>query len=289
MNVETTPVIIEAAINGVTSKRANPNVPRSAEEITADALRCFAAGAAIVHNHVGVYMVNGPIAAAAYLESWQSVWEAIPGALLYPTVNGGPVEQSYGHFAYLAAAGCRIGVVDPGSVNLGDFVYANSRPDVNHQVQVCVDNHLAPSLAIWEPGFLRLAFDLWQDDRLPAGAMIKLYFGGDTGYLGGRFGLPPTKPAFDAYLAMLEGCPLPWSAAVIGGDAIASGIAEWTLQRGGHLHVGLEDWAGEGQPTNEELVDAAVALCAKVGRPVATHDQTAELLGMPVLPGTPAR
>jgi len=80
---------------------------------------------------------------------------------------------------------------------------------------------------------------------------------------------------------MLEGCPLPWSAAVIGGDAISSGIAEWALQRGGHLHVGLEDWAGEGQPTNEELVHAAVALCAKAGRPVATHDQATELLRMP--------
>jgi 3-keto-5-aminohexanoate cleavage enzyme len=281
--VDTAPVIIEAAINGVTSKQTNPNVPRSAEEIAADALRCFAAGASIVHNHVDVYMADGRTAAAAYLEGWQTVWETIPGALLYPTVNGGPVEQSYDHFAHLAAAGCRIGVVDPGSVNLGDFVYANSRPDVHHQVQVCVDNHLAPSLAIWEPGFLQLALELWRDGRLPAGAMIKLYFGGEAGYLGGRFGLPPTRPAFDAYLAMLEGCALPWSTAVIGGDVIDSGVAEWTLQRGGHLHVGLEDWAGKGLPTNEALVDATVALCTKVGRPVSTQAQTAELLGIPVV------
>jgi 3-keto-5-aminohexanoate cleavage enzyme len=280
--METMPVIIEAAINGITSKQVNPNVPRTAEEITADALRCFAAGAAIVHNHVDVYLATGPTAAAAYLEGWQGIWEAIPGALLYATVNGGPVEQSFAHFAHLAAAGCRIGVIDPGSVNLGDIVYANSRPDVNYQAQVCIDNHLAPSLAIWEPGFLRLALELWEGGRLPPGAMLKIYFGGGAGYLGGQFGLPPTKPAFDAYLEMLEGCPLPWSTAVIGGDAIDSGIAEWTLQRGGHLRVGLEDWAGEGQPGNEELVHAAVALCAKVGRPVATRDQTADLLGLPI-------
>jgi len=38
VNTETTPVITEAASNGVTSKQANPNVPRSAEEITAVAL-----------------------------------------------------------------------------------------------------------------------------------------------------------------------------------------------------------------------------------------------------------
>ncbi len=46
------PVIIEVAINGTTTKEQNPHVPRTAQEIAADALACFDAGAAIVHNHV---------------------------------------------------------------------------------------------------------------------------------------------------------------------------------------------------------------------------------------------
>jgi len=54
----TTPVIIEAALNGTTTKDRNPNVPRSPEEIAADA------GAAIVHNHVDVVMVPGDESAA---------------------------------------------------------------------------------------------------------------------------------------------------------------------------------------------------------------------------------
>jgi 3-keto-5-aminohexanoate cleavage enzyme len=111
--------------------------------------------------------------------------------------------------------------------------------------------------------------------------MIKLYFGDEAGYLGGVFGLPPTKPAFEAYMSMLEGCPLPWSAAVIGGDLVRSGIARLALERGGHLHVGLEDWAGAGTPSNEELVRDAVSLCDTVGRLVASHDATVELLGLP--------
>jgi uncharacterized protein (DUF849 family) len=50
------PVIIEAAINGPTSKLENPRVPWH------DAQRCLAAGAAIVHNHVKAVMVDGPTA-----------------------------------------------------------------------------------------------------------------------------------------------------------------------------------------------------------------------------------
>ena len=116
-------------------------------------------------------------------------------------------------------------------------------------------------MAIFEPGWLRTALTWHHAGRLPKGAMVKLYFGGDFGYLtsggqhgGATFGLPPTVAALDAYCELLDGCELPWSVAVIGGDLIASPIARLALERGAHLHVGLEDYAGERQPTNVELV-----------------------------------
>lgn len=275
------PVIIEAAINGLTSKQENPNVPRSAEEITDDALACLEAGATIIHNHVDVVMVDGPTAAASYLASWVPVWKEVPDALLYPTVNAGPVEMSFAHLPLLAAAGCRIGVIDAGSVNLGDFVYVNSRTDIDHQVRICVENQLAPSMAVFEPGFLRRALQLWQKGCLPPGTMIKLYFAAEAGYLGGVFGLPPTEPAFEAYLSILEDCPLPWSVAVMGGDVVESVVGRLAVERGGHLHVGLEDWAGLGAPTNTDAIAKASALCAEVGRPIADYVKTVELLSLP--------
>jgi len=53
------------------------------------------------------------------------------------------------------------------------------------------------------------------------------------------------------------------------------------LERGGHLKVGLEDYAGDDDPTNEELVREAVSLCDAVGRPVAGTEDAAALMGMP--------
>ena len=271
------PVIIEAAMNG-----ANPNGPRAPDEIAADALACIAAGAAIVHNHIDRFMVPGEEAASRYLEGWQPVWAAHPDALLYPTINGGPVADSLSHLPALTKAGCRIGIIDPGSVNLGgSFVYVNSRDDIEVQRQVCEDLRLGPSIAIFEPGFLRTALRLHADGRLPAGAMVKLYFCDEAGYVGGVFGLPPTRPAFDAYLSMLDGVDLPWSAAVIGGDVVSSGVARWALEAGGHLHVGLEDHPGGDGVTNAALVEAAAEVCASVGRPVATVDDTIRILGLP--------
>jgi uncharacterized protein (DUF849 family) len=275
------PVIIEAAINGLTSKLDNPHVPRSADEITTDIVACLEAGATIVHNHVDTVMVDGPTAAASYLESWQPVWDQFPGALLYPTVNAGSVEMSYSHLPYLAAAGCRIGIIDAGSVNLGDFVYSNSRSDIDHQVSICTESQLAPSMAIFEPGFLRKALQLWREGRLPLGTMIKLYFAEESGYLGGVFGLPPSEPALEAYLSIMDGCTLPWSVALMGGDVLESRVGPMALERGGHLHVGLEDWAGDGLSTNAEAIVKAVALCGQAGRSVADHAQTIDLLDLP--------
>jgi len=60
-------VIIECAINGTTAKAANPHVPIEPAEIAADALACFDAGAAIVHNHIDRYGLSEDEAAERYL------------------------------------------------------------------------------------------------------------------------------------------------------------------------------------------------------------------------------
>jgi uncharacterized protein (DUF849 family) len=294
-----TPVIIEAAINGVTSKARNPHVPRVPEEIAADGLRCLEAGAAIVHNHLDEFSLDGPAAAERYLAGWRPLLAARPDAIVYPTVGfGGSVEARYDHIDRLADSGLmRMGLLDPGSVNLGglgedglpggiDFIYANTFGDIRYVAALCDRHRLGPSIAIFEPGFLRTTLAYHRAGRLPKGAFVKLYFGGDHDYLAGRrggatFGLPPTRPALEAYLDLLEGSGLTWAVAVIGGDVAQSGIAKLALARGGHVRVGLEDYAGSRTPTNEELVREVVALAAEVGRPVATSADAARLLGLP--------
>lgn len=271
-------VIIEVAING-----ANPSAPRLPEEIAACAAACFDMGAAIVHNHID-FFGSGDDAAARYLQGWEPVLATRPEALLYPTINGiGAVEERYSHIAPLARSGTlRIGVSDPGSVNLGPrFAYVNAGSDIDYQLGLCQEFGLVPSLAIFEPGFLRATLSYWRAGRLPEGTMIRFYFGGSSPEADGGFwfGLPPTRASLDAYLAMLDGCPLPWSVSVLGGDLLDSELPQLALERGGHLRVGLEDYAGE--PTsNEELVTAAAALAEKAGRRLASCAETADMLGL---------
>jgi 3-keto-5-aminohexanoate cleavage enzyme len=290
------PVIIEVAVNGVTKKDANPNVPITPDEIAGDAVACLAAGAAIVHEHD---MVGDPESSASLaLEAYQQVLAERPDALLYPTTAFGSPEIEYRwrhHFTLADKGVLRMAFLDPGSANLGGlgpdgvprptpYVYTNTFADIAWIVEQCERLRLGPSMAIFEPGFLRVALAYERAGRMPAGAFAKLYFGGGTsggGLSGLAFGLPPTRPSLDAYLAMLDDSRLPWAVAVLSGDCVESGMARWALEAGGHVRVGLEDFGGGRTPTNEELVREVVALAGEVGRPVATPTEAAALLGLP--------
>jgi 3-keto-5-aminohexanoate cleavage enzyme len=291
----TTPVIVELALNGATSRSANPHVPRTPGEIADVALDGIERGAAIVHNHNDepMFTVDGVHAVEPYLAAWRPVLDAHPGALLYPTMAAGargiPVQRRWAHVEELARR--RMGglsLVDPGSVNLGltadgaiaegaaDEPYQNSLADTEYMFARCAQLGAAPSISIFEPGFLRTAMTLHRHGRVPPGAMVKLYFGGVL-----EFGLPPTAAALEAYLELLEPSGLPWSVAVLGGDVVGCGLAERAIRRGGHVRVGLEDHAGPAVPSNADLLDEVVELIDRLGLRPATCGEARGLLGVP--------
>jgi 3-keto-5-aminohexanoate cleavage enzyme len=284
------PVIIEVAVNGATPRTINPQVPRTPAEITADALACAELGATIVHNHNDepMFTADGVHATGPYRAAWRPVRERHPDLLLYPTMAAGargiPVERRWAHVAELAGLG-GMTLIDPGSVNVGLTAagccpapaaaepYQNSIADTEYMCARTRELGALPSFSIFEPGFLRTVATLQQAGRLPAGGIVKLYFGGDL-----QFGLPPTPTALEAYLELLEPTGLPWSVAVLGGDVVGSGLAELALRRGGHVRVGLEDHAGPRHPSNTELVEELRALLDRLGIRPATAAETRALL-----------
>ena len=290
------PVIIELAVNGATPRSANPHVPRTPEEIAEVALAAVERGAAIVHNHNDepMFITDGVHAVEPYLAAWAPVLDRYPDVLLYPTMAAGArgisVRTRWAHVEELARRGLGgMTLVDPGSVNIGltsagttpDAAmagpYQNSYADLEYMFARSGELGAAPSISVFEPGFLRTTLTLHRAGRVPPGAMVKLYFGGAL-----QFGLPPTAAALEAYLELLEPSGLPWSVAVLGGDVVGCGLAERAIRRGGHVRVGLEDYAGPAVPTDLELLDEAVALVERLGRAPATGAEARKMIGVPV-------
>lgn len=293
-----TPLIIEVSLNGTTSPETNPNVPYDDDDIVAQAVECMEAGAALVHNHTRepVFNSSGSMDAETYSSAWRKLLAIRPDAILTPTMPAGPhgvpVETRYAHIEAMAAEGLIAqGLVDPGSFNAtaplpdGSFapttlVYRNDAKDSHYYIEACRRLGLGMSISIFEPGFVKFMMAHERAGKLPQGGILKFYFGADSQ----PFGLPPTPTALSAYLEMIHGSSMPWLVSTFGADCVGCGMAEEAIRRGGHVQVGLEPFAGPRTPTNVELVEEVVELATRLGRPIATPAQAAQIMSLPSYP-----
>ena len=293
---EAQPVVLEVALNGATQKERNAAVPKEPVEVVEDALACLEAGATIIHTHSDRPTVGGEEGAERYHEAYRPIVDARPDAILYPTIAFDPEnrpEVKYSHQRFLAEAGViRQGILDPGSVNLGGaaedglpadstFVYVNAAADIRLSAEICREYRLGPSVAIFEPGYFRVILAAHAAGTLPTGTLVKFYFSAGAYFGGGppTFSAPPIPEALEMYLAMRGDVDLPWAVAVLGGGVLETPVARMALERGGHLRVGLEDHMDA--KSNLAEVEKAKALCAEVGRTLATTAQTEAILGLP--------
>ena len=291
---EQAPVIIEAALNGITNPAHNRAVPTTSDELARDAIACIEVGAAVVHTHADNLGAPVDELTRHYADCYQAVLHECPDAILYPTIgSGATAAERYGHVLALASEGLISQTfLDPGSVNLGgtgsdglpprlSYVYTNTFADIRYGFDLARREGLGPSIAIFEPGFLQVVLAYEDAGALPNGTLVKLYFAGGGYLTQGRplWGAPPIVEALDLYTAMLGSRSIPWAVAVVGASLFDyEPLVDDALARGAHLRVGLEDWADG--PTNREQVTRAVALCRRAGRVVATASETRSILGL---------
>jgi uncharacterized protein (DUF849 family) len=249
--------------------------------VVAEAVACIDAGAGIVHFHHDARL-DAEAAVAEIVDVCHAVQAVHPDALLYPGILAGATPSEHvAHLVPLADAGVLgFAPVDPGAaVPYGlegglpsGHGYVWNPVRLSNRIAAAMRERGVPlTIGVYEPVQLRWALASEAAGALAPGSMVKLYFGGDRSLstIGERalnFGLPPTPAALDVYLAMLEGSSLGWNVGVMGGSLLDLPLARHALDRGGDLRVGIEDGALDDGPTNVELVRAAVALAAGVGR-----------------------
>lgn len=223
-------VWLEVAVNGPWSRRYQPNIPVTEDEIVREAIACAEAGAAIVHTHA-----YDPVTGRQRDddEIYAPIIERIRASVdvvCYPTIpfagssdSPSPLSpaERYAAVEALVKAGLIDWVgIDPGSTNLTHyaaiaaarpgFVYANPEDHIRYALDLARRHARTPSYAIYEPGFLRLGA-AWH--RACPGTPVPIYrlmFS-----QGMAFGFPPQDWALDAYLRLLalEAPGAPWMVA----------------------------------------------------------------------------
>ena len=288
----TTPIWIEAAINGPWGVERQPGIPITIPDIVANGIAAVEAGAAIVHLHV--YDVE----TGRQRDDWELYAQAIEGirlkvdAIVYPTIPilgssyAGDLIGSgrYTHLEELAKRGLvEWGVLDPGSCNWttfsgipqaeSGFIYQNPEEHIREGLVVAQKHKVHPSFAIYEPGFTRLGAALAKAYPGIPTPIYRLMFSDHFAW-----GFPPREYALDAHLALLaEDAPgAPVMIAGLGVDL--GGLIGPAVARGVHVRAGLEDAPFGCGVSNAALVAATVRLVeAAGGRPASVAEVRASL------------
>jgi 3-keto-5-aminohexanoate cleavage enzyme len=271
------PLIINAAITGMVPRpEDNPAVPVSVEQIVAEARRCAAAGASILHIHARDEQAQPTWRADVYAQIFAGIRAHCPGILISGSTSG----RLWSDFEKRAAVlDCQpdFGSLTPGSLNFPTGPSVNDPGTVQKLARAMTDRGVVPELEFFDLGMV----DYVRDFLLPRGFIRPpLYANLLLGSLG-------TAAATGRNLiALVDALPpgTTWSAAGIGRFQFPVNCLAIAL--GGHVRVGLEDnlWMDPEKTdpaTNLRLIQRVVRVAEAMGRPVATPAQTRHLIGLP--------
>lgn len=294
-------LIIDARLNEYTMRDPNPNVPYSPEEIGEDAAACREAGASVVHYHARDPESGAPSTELAlYAEAARAI-RARCDAIVMPTLGASTVtdlDLRIGHIEAMAedpATRAELAPLDLASLSLAmwqegmprvagdELVYHNSVGTLKTLAARAAAVGARPMAAIWNVASLRLLEAFCRTDVFPGTVFAEL-FTTEGGLIAGH---PGTRAGLESLIAFVpEAVDCVWAAACYGANALE--LAEVAIERGGHVAIGLGDYAypelgtegNGGHPSNAEVVAAVVEIAARHGREIATPDETRARLGL---------
>ncbi len=274
------PLIINAALTGVMpSKAQNPSVPVTVDEIIEDGVRCYDAGATILHLHARGADGGATTDPVTYAAILSGIRRQRPEAVLCATTTRRGVDRPQDRLAVLDLTGDAkpdMASLTMGSVDFRDVSVTATPSEVRATAELMRERGIKPELEIFHSGMLNSLKLLMAKDVFDTPV-----------YCNFILGLPHMAQATSAELNHLI-ATLPEDTLWAAGGA---GYAQYrvnllSIGLGGHVRVGLEDtlWMDmnrEHLATNTALVERVVRLADEIGRPVATPVQTREILGLP--------
>jgi 3-keto-5-aminohexanoate cleavage enzyme len=287
-------VVIEVRINEYAMRDGNPKVPWTPEEIALDAAACRAAGASIVHFHARQDDGSPSHDLGTYASAIRRIRSRCD-ILVHPTLGQITVagdEARIGPVVEMArdpATRPDFAPMDMGSTNIdtydavakrfvtGKKTYVNSVATLSFLAKRIRESGLKPLMIAWTVPFVR-AVDAFIDAGLVEEPAMMCFTLTEGGIIGGH---PGTVRGLEAFLDFLPANRrIEWSVLCKEGNLFPAAMA--SLERGGHVSIGLGDYAYRelGTPTNADLVAEVVRMARAVGREPATPAEVRTMLAM---------
>jgi uncharacterized protein (DUF849 family) len=286
-------IIIKGCLNGNRGREDNPNVPLTPQEVSQEAVRCYEAGASIVHIHA-----RTPEGSISYDPDWYAETDALIRAqcdlvLNHTTArqNHVPVEAVTGYLLQtpqpveMVSLNLGMGVrwaVNPETGRRQTAVSPNSFEDIAATLDACYQRGTFPEPAVHDTGMLNNAFTLMEEGYIKDSRYFLVEPGAHWG--DGRQSMvgSPRNYALLAETIRERYPKATWLAHSSMGQTFP--LCAIAIATGAHIRVGFEDCPflpNNPQPTsNAQYIEWAVTMARLNGREPATPQQAREILGL---------
>ncbi|MBN2032797.1 MAG: 3-keto-5-aminohexanoate cleavage protein [Deltaproteobacteria bacterium] len=268
-------IITVAVCGSAPMKTQNPGVPYSPDEIAAEALRSWQAGASIAHIHVRDPETGKPAFSRDLFSEVLDRIRAGSDMLVNLTTSGFNIKgQDVGRQRLIPVElGPDLCSLDVGSLNFRDGrVFENPPAWVELAAQKMREAGVKPEIEVFDMGHIRQAKDLVSRGLVDDPPYFQLCLGIPWGIDG----------TLDSLVEMRRRLPkgAQWSA--LGAGPLQLPLTTHALLMGGHVRVGFEDnlylERGVKADSNARFVERVVRLAGLLQREVASPAEARALL-----------
>lgn len=274
--LEGDPLIITVApTGGVHGKESHPNLPEIPEEIAETAAACERAGASVIHLHARHENGERAFSRERFQELTSAVQETTEEIVIQHSTGGTGVSLEERLQPLKTDPAPEMASLDMGPVNRYHHLTSeNPRGMVDALYEEMRDRGIKPEMEVFNPGHLNEVEGFLDRTEVNFPPYLGALFGGGT--------LTPAHPR--NLQNVIDNLP---DGAVF--NTLATGrhqlpLTTMSILLGGHVRVGLEDnlyfRQGELAESNAPLVERTREIAELLGRPVATPEETREILGI---------
>lgn len=285
MSASNDPVVITCALTGgIHGKEANPNLPEQPDEIVAQGVAAWRAGAAVLHVHARNPDGSNTMDPTIYHELHQRLC-AETDAVIQLTTGGSPrlpVAERL-NTVLLAPEMCSLNM---GLMNFfirGEQVFfANHRSDIERFAREMAARGVVPEFEVYSSVMLEEVEHLLSLNLLKPPYTINFVL--HTPTQGGQRGTPQNLLDMLARLRDLPASMTDWRVNVSSMGRTQLPLTTIGLAMGLNVRVGMEDNVlyrrGEPLRENAQLVERTVRIARELGREPATAGQARALLAL---------